>query len=57
MLSNCRHYPMIEPPSGASGKLTNIGSKLCIDGKRGGSGAPVFLNDCNDNAGEEVSLV
>lgn len=57
MLSNGRHYPMIEPPSGASGKLTNIGSKLCIDGKRGGSGAPVFLNDCNDNAGEEVSLV
>lgn len=47
-----RHYPMVEPPSGASGKLTNIGTGLCLDGKHGGSGAPVFLSDCESNSAE-----
>lgn len=43
---------MEEPAAGASGKLRNIGTDLCLDGKHGGSGAPVYLSDCN--AGSEL---
>ena len=50
------HYPLVEPPPGASGKIMNVGSKKCIDGKFGGSGSPVSLGDCYARGAEIVSF-
>ncbi|XP_026691688.2 polypeptide N-acetylgalactosaminyltransferase-like 6 [Ciona intestinalis] len=47
-----KHYPMVEPPSGASGHISNIGTKLCLDGKFGGSGSPLTLSNCEQHGGE-----
>jgi len=46
------HFPLVEPPPGASGHITNIGTNLCLDGKFGGSGAPVQLSPCQKNGAE-----
>ena len=52
-----RHFPLVEPPPGASGHITNIGTNLCLDGKFGGSGAPVQLSPCQKNGAEMVSRI
>nr|CAB3248256.1 N-acetylgalactosaminyltransferase 7-like [Phallusia mammillata] len=46
------HYPPVEPPSGASGQIKNVGTDKCLDGKNGGSGSPVYLSDCNQRGSE-----
>uniref|UniRef100_H2YPR0 Polypeptide N-acetylgalactosaminyltransferase n=1 Tax=Ciona savignyi TaxID=51511 RepID=H2YPR0_CIOSA len=47
------YVPKDAPPSGASGHITNIGTKLCLDGKFGGSGSPIALTDCDQAGGEK----
>ncbi|CAK8674801.1 N-acetylgalactosaminyltransferase 7-like [Clavelina lepadiformis] len=49
-----KHFPLVEPPSGASGQLKNIGTNKCLDGKNGGSGSPIYVSDC-DKAGGELN--
>ena len=53
----CSHYPVVEPPPGASGTLLNIGTNLCLDGGFGGSGSPIKISSCSQDSSEMVSGV
>ncbi|KAL2095402.1 hypothetical protein ACEWY4_010121 [Coilia grayii] len=46
------HYPPVEPPAAAWGKLQNVGSGLCIETKNFGSGSPVYLEACRQSLGD-----
>jgi len=46
------HFPEVEKPSGAWGRITNVASKKCVDGRFGGSGSPVYLSECAKSSGE-----
>ncbi|XP_061659269.1 polypeptide N-acetylgalactosaminyltransferase 10-like isoform X1 [Syngnathoides biaculeatus] len=46
------HYPPVEPPAAAWGKIRNAGSGMCMEVKHFVSGSPVRLENCAKSRGD-----
>nr|XP_061801359.1 polypeptide N-acetylgalactosaminyltransferase 10-like isoform X2 [Nerophis lumbriciformis] len=47
-----QHYPPVEPPAAAWGKIRNAGSGMCMEVKHFVSGSPVRLENCAKSRGD-----
>ncbi|KAM7397642.1 hypothetical protein PAMA_005789 [Pampus argenteus] len=47
-----KHYPPVEPPAAAWGKIRNVGSGMCMEIKHFVSGSPIRLESCVTGRGE-----